>query len=503
MWFRTLVDSLKPRSSGTPARRSPPRPKPCRLQIEALEDRTVPSYTFTDIADTSPGSPYGGLPVGKAFNDRGQVAFVADLKSGGEAIYRTEADGRLTTIAQTGGLIRDFYLSPFMNDSSTVSFGADLTDGAQAVFTGSGGDLTRIADTEPASPFSSIPFPAPRIDARGAVYFRATLRSGGTGFFAGDGGPTNTLYLTGGEFAVFPSSFAHQVHGQFGSFRATLTSGPQGVFFGDGKQTDTIVTSGGTYRDFIGAECNDPGTVAITADLTAGGQVLLAANHGTLTPFVDTTGAYRQIIGGGQVSINNGGEIVFGATLKAGGSGLFNGPDPVADRVIAIGDELFGSTVVGLILGSPGTQQNTMNPRGLNNADQILFSANLADGRTVIVRADPDGEGHHGGGGHQGEDAFMAPSVLAAGLIGLSPSGDSMSSALAFAPIPLQGDGRGLVGLVADGFVATPAMTVNDVERLDQLFATGMEDETSVLMPKSRNPLSFADDIGVDVVSWE
>ena len=113
----------------------------------------------------------------------------------------------------------------------------------------------------------------PRIDARGAVYFRATLRSGGTGFFAGDGGPTNTLYVTGGEFAVFPSSFAHQVHGQFGSFRATLTGGLDGVFKGNGLVTETLVTAGGPYRDFFGAEINDPGTVAISADLTAGGQL--------------------------------------------------------------------------------------------------------------------------------------------------------------------------------------------------------------------------------------
>src|SRR5947207_5338126 len=311
MWLSSILNPLRPSSARVRVRRRPSaRQRPTsQLTLEALEDRMLLSYTFIPIVDTSPGSPYSGLPVGKAMNDRGQVAFVADLKSGGEAIYRTEADGRLTTIAQTDGLIRDFYLSPFMNDSSTVSFGADLTDGAQAVFTGRGGALTRIADTEPASPFSSIPFPAPRIDARGAVYFRATLRSGGTGFFAGDGGPPSTLYVTGDEFAVFPSSFAHQVHGQFGSFRATLTGGPEGVFKGNGLVTETLVTAGGPYRDFIGAEINDPGTVAITADRTVGGQVLLAARNGTLTPFVDTTGAYRQIIGGGQVSINNSGEI--------------------------------------------------------------------------------------------------------------------------------------------------------------------------------------------------
>ena len=143
------------------------------------------SYTFTPIADTSPDSPYSGLVVGQAINDLGQVAFVAVLKSGGQAIYRTEADGRLTTIAQTDGLIRDFYLSPYMNDSGTVSFGANLTDGRQAVFTGSGEALTRIADTEPASPFSSIPNPAQRMDEDGVVYFRATLTIGPHGLLRG------------------------------------------------------------------------------------------------------------------------------------------------------------------------------------------------------------------------------------------------------------------------------------------------------------------------------
>jgi len=117
-----------------------------------------------------------------------------------QALYRTEANGELTTIAQTDAVIKDFYLSPYINDSGTVSFGANLRNGAQALFTGRGGDLTRIADTEPASLFSTIPNPAARIGARGEGYFRATLRSGGTGFFAGDGGVPDTLYVT--ELAV-------------------------------------------------------------------------------------------------------------------------------------------------------------------------------------------------------------------------------------------------------------------------------------------------------------
>lgn len=240
------------------------------------------AYTFSLIADTSTDSPYSKLEVGQAINDRGQVALVAALKSGGQALYRTEANGQLTTIAHTDAVIKDFYLSPYINDSGTVSFGANLRNGTQALFTGFGGDLTRIADTEPTSPFSSIPNPAARIDARGEVYFRATLRSGGMGFFAGDGEALDALYVTGDQFSAFPSSLAHQVHGEFGSFRANLTGGPEGVFKGNGLVTETLVTAGGTYSSFFGAEINDPGTVAISANLTAGGQVLLAARHGEL-----------------------------------------------------------------------------------------------------------------------------------------------------------------------------------------------------------------------------
>jgi hypothetical protein len=52
---------------------------------------------------------------------------------------------------------------------------------------------------------------------------------------------------------------------------------------------------------------------------------------------------------------------------------------PVPDKVIAIGDPLFGSTVTGFLL----------DPEGLNDAGQVAFLAQLADGRIAIARADP------------------------------------------------------------------------------------------------------------------
>src|SRR5438874_4847493 len=107
MSLSSILRSLTPSSARARTRRQPApglRPAAVRLTVEPLEDRSLLSYTFTPIADTGAGSPYAALPVGQAVNDLGQVAFVAALKSGGQAIYRTEADGRLTTIAHTDGL---------------------------------------------------------------------------------------------------------------------------------------------------------------------------------------------------------------------------------------------------------------------------------------------------------------------------------------------------------------------------------------------------------------
>jgi hypothetical protein len=51
MWFRSFADYLKPRSR-RPIRRTPGQYQASRLQLELLEDRTVPStLTVTSAAD--------------------------------------------------------------------------------------------------------------------------------------------------------------------------------------------------------------------------------------------------------------------------------------------------------------------------------------------------------------------------------------------------------------------------------------------------------------------
>ena len=84
----------------------------------------------------------------------------------------------------------------------------------------------------------------------------------------------------------------------------------------------------------------------------------------------------------GAVALNTNGIVAFTAERPGiNVRGIYAGPNPVADRVIQTGDALFGSTVVDVAFGNDG----------LNNSMQVAFLAKLADGTTVVARADLPG----------------------------------------------------------------------------------------------------------------
>jgi hypothetical protein len=354
------------------------------LAIEALEDRVLLSYNFTLLADDGSHNIFSAGSLGTpTMNDQGTVTFHAALRSGGEGVFTRDTGGALGIIAITSDLVHDFPIGGSINNAGTVSFGADLRDGTQAIFTGQGQELSRIADTGPDSPFSGFFGPAATMNNDELVAFRASLTSGGTGIFTGRAHEApSVLYVTGGRYTDFQYSNL-QRNGSLVAFRATLRTGRDGVFLGDGSTTTTIATTGDIYSAFTGAvPPNDAGVVAFMANLTVGGQAIGMGDGRSVTTIADTSGPYSSFFG--NAGINNDGQVVFAANLVAGGSGIFSVRGGVTDEIIAAGDSLFGSTVTSFAA-------IPFAPRGLNNAGEIGFSANLADGRAVLVRADPEG----------------------------------------------------------------------------------------------------------------
>ncbi len=94
---------------------------------------------------------------------------------------------------------------------------------------------------------------------------------------------------------------------------------------------------------------------------------------GPVATVADRSGPYASF---GFSAINSDGTVAFFASLDAGGPGIFTGADPVADKVIRVGDALFGSTVTGLNFF-----------RGLNDNGDIAFQYELLNGTTGIAIA--------------------------------------------------------------------------------------------------------------------
>lgn len=325
-------------------------------------------YSFTNIADsTGAFFAFGSEP---SINNNGVVAFWASLRSGGEGVFRGSG-GSITTIADTTSTFTSFGGNTSINDSGTVAFYAALNSGASGIFRGSGGAFTTIADNTSFFPLGS----APSINSSGTVAFFANRPTFVAGIYAGNGGAPFTIIDTSGPLTLF----SHPSFNDSGTaaFLAALdgAGSGSGVFRSSGGAVTTIANASGSFSMFFGnPSINSSGTVAFA---TPG--AIAYGSGGPAVILADTLGPFSAF--DGDPSINDTGSIAFFARLDSGGSGIFTGPNPIADKVIATGDTLFGSTV---------TVTNFFT-QGINDSGQVVFAYQLANGvRGVAVATVPE-----------------------------------------------------------------------------------------------------------------
>jgi hypothetical protein len=218
-------------------------------------------------------------PLGPTMNDRGTVAFRADLGSGGSGIY-TGRDGLLMPVAATGDVFSAFHGLPVINRHGMVVFRASLLSGEEGIFLGDGGPP--VAAVETGLLFSSLgPFPV--MNDAGAVAFCAGLAGGGSGVFVASAGHIETVVDTTGAF----ESFRGVLIGDAGRlvFYGTPRGGELGVFTGSDPRRDCIARVGGALLDSTIDEfalnpvsINRVGQVAIRVTLASGRQVVVRAD---------------------------------------------------------------------------------------------------------------------------------------------------------------------------------------------------------------------------------
>ena len=219
--------------------------------------------------------------------------------------------------------------------------------------------MTTIADTT--GPFNRIGPLGPTMNDSGVVAFRAGLKAGGDGIFIGRGsGPLITIADTSGPFSGFQGLPVVNNSGTV-VFRADLKEGGRGIYQGHGESLTTIADTRDLFSDIgLFPSANDKGSVVFSATLQAGGAGIFTVTEGQITTVVNTNSRFESFRG---ALINNRGTIIFFATPRGGELGIYSGPNPIGDKIISMGDPLFGSTVADFAL----------NPVSLNDVGQIAI----------------------------------------------------------------------------------------------------------------------------------
>lgn len=345
------------------------------VSMSLLTAHAASAYTYTQIFDNN---GLNRFPLfSEAINDSGTVGFsTVSFSTFAETAIFTGSGSALTPVVQPTGSLPNVE-SFDINNNGTVLFFGERDDGSAGLFTSSGGSITTIADDSGLfSSFGPFGFPfGSTINDRGVVAFAASLDSGGQGIFTGSGSAVTAIGDTSSIFSSFVSDAFINNSGSV-AFAANLSAGGEGIFTSSGNGFTTIVDSSGIFDSFGSPAINDSGTSVFTAFLDSGELGLYKSDDGVITPIVNSNESFT---GFGDPAINNDGSIAFLGFLDDSREGIFTGANPVSDKVIASGDTLFGKTVTGLSFFN----------RGLNNSNQIAFSARFDDGSNGIFRADP------------------------------------------------------------------------------------------------------------------
>lgn len=339
------------------------------LLVGSAATAEATSYTFTKIADTKGQfSSFGFASI----NDEGKVAFSAAYP-GGRGIYRSDG-ATTTTIADTKDRFRMFFGPLSINDQDTVAFKASLYVGGFGIYTSDGETTRTIADATASTSSRFVFVGYPSVNDKGKVAFLAS-NAGGLGIFTSDGTSTETVSDTSGLFSGFPGDPSIN-DGDTVAFLASNARGV-GIYTNEWSTPTTIADLSGPFNGLGHPAINNEGILTFWASLDAGGAGIFVGNGTAPTVIADTAGAFYSFVG--PSSINNEGTVAFWAKVDQQVSGIYTGPDPIADKVIAVGDLLSDYPVTGLVFSR----------EGLNNAGQLAFVVRLGDGTQAVYRADP------------------------------------------------------------------------------------------------------------------
>jgi uncharacterized protein (TIGR03437 family) len=340
------------------------------------------TYTFTRIVDNAPGSAFALSPFSGPFlvNSHGVVAFTAQRRNASLdtvfGIY-TSSGGAITTVVEdsTGLILMGF------NDAGTVLYMKGL-----AVYTAAAGG-TPFLVVQSSNDFLVSALSPPVINNSGTV---AVASMNKIQTRTGSEAPQTLLSDTElpRAIALLPAGLlGHSINnGGALAFYANNVASGTACSCGIYTKAQGVLTSLVPLTTTLGTppQINDSGAVAFMGSFQ-GATGVFVASGGRVAAALDLSG---QAVTRGSFSFNNNGQVAYHGSYVAPTriTGIFTGPNNVADRVIASGDSLFGGVVAAI-------NDSIVSGRFLNNSGQIAFSYVLNNLVTGIALATPVSSG--------------------------------------------------------------------------------------------------------------
>lgn len=219
---------------------------------KAIITQSLSGGTPTTIAQTGSNSEFsdfrlGGLDVGRgegpfakytipSINDKGKIAFNADLNGGGKGIFVSNGTNITPVIDETTNGPFSYFSLPSLNSNGTVAFNVGFNTGGAAIVESTNGKLTTITDTS-SSIFKDFTSDV-ALNQLGDIAFQADLNDGSTAIYTSTSSGLQKVIgvgdtLDGSTVAtLFLSREGLNDAGQI-AFDAVLTNGVQEVFRAD------------------------------------------------------------------------------------------------------------------------------------------------------------------------------------------------------------------------------------------------------------------------------
>lgn len=332
--------------------------------IAANDDR------FTDFA-----------PYVASIDDAGRVAFQATLPDGHTGVFIGDGD-TVDDVAVTSDAacpVTRFASHPDIDRAGDLSVYGVLANGEQAALriTPDG----RVTSAGARDGLSGIGPLGPTANRPGDIALRATTRDGRACIAAWRGLRCERIAEAGERFQAFDGLPVVNDAGLV-VFRADAPDGRQLVVLQRGEGCDVLASTGEGDLAELGRfpVLTDRGLVAFVARRASGGWGIFTvdadAGAGSLACVHASEPGFESFRG---VLANDAGLVAFYGTPTGGRLGLYTGPGARHDRVLGLGDPLFGSVLVDFAL----------NPVSVNVRGQLAVRVALDDGRQFILRGDP------------------------------------------------------------------------------------------------------------------